>query len=266
MAGELSEFQKFEAVTIHRGELVDAPYNPRVLPAKARAKLKKNLGTIGLLEPPVWNRRTGHIVGGHQRLSILDSLHKSADYSLTVAAVDLSEKEEREQNIALNNGEAQGEWDLDKLEAMFRGGLDIDATGFDAASVIRMFGVVPGEGEGRTAEQLEDVASAVDAAKKARKAIDSRKDDPYAGDRNYYLVLVGGNDAQREAITHRLGLDDNRYQDLRVWGRLIGLAESLGATRSDLAEWCAGLHDGRCDPALLDPKAAATTALPDVGG
>lgn len=264
MPGELSSYQKWEPVTLHRSELQNAPYNPRVLPAKARAKLKKNLARVGLLEPPVWNRRTGNIVGGHQRLSILDSLHKSADYSLTVAAVELSEKEEREQNLFLNNGEAQGEWDLEKLEAMFQDGLDVDATGFDPANVIRMFGVMPGQGEGRTPDQLEDVAAAVDAAKKARKAIDSKAGDPFSVDHDYYLVLVGGNNAQREAVTNALGLDDNRYQDVRVWGRLIGLAESLGASPVDLIEWAAGEHDDRCRPELMSPVAAAHAA--PVGG
>lgn len=46
---------------------------------------------------------------------VLDALEKSSDYVLTVAAVDLDLKTEKEQNIFLNNVASQGDWDLEKL-------------------------------------------------------------------------------------------------------------------------------------------------------
>ena len=42
-------------------------------------------------------------MGGHQRLSALDSLMGKADYELDVIEVDLSEREELKLNVALNN-------------------------------------------------------------------------------------------------------------------------------------------------------------------
>ncbi len=255
-SGNLSSYQKFEAVTIHRSKLQNAPYNPRTMTAKARAKLKKNISKVGLLEPPIWNKRTGNLVGGHQRLSIMDALEKSPDYSLTVAVVDLSEKEEREQNIALNNGEAQGEWDFDKLEGMFREGLNIDATGFDSATLLRMFGSIPGEADKGDADELEEIAKTVDAAKEVRKSMGKNPGDPYSDDMDYYLVLVGGNNAQVEVVEDALQLDASRYHDLRIVGRLIGLAASKGATIDDIREWVAGEHDDECDQRYLEPDKA----------
>ena len=35
---------------------------------------------MGLLEPLVWNKTTGHLVSGHQRLAQLDSLQRSENY------------------------------------------------------------------------------------------------------------------------------------------------------------------------------------------
>jgi hypothetical protein len=45
-----------------------------------------------------------------------------------------------------------------------------------------------------------------------------------------------------------------------MWGRLIGLAESLAATPGDLAAWAAGEHAEKCRIELLSPVAAADLA------
>ena len=92
-AATVTGYEKWEAVKVHRSQVLNAPYNPRKIGEKARAKLKKNIARVGLIDPPVWNRRTGNLVGGHQRIAAVDSLHKSADYTLTVAAVDLTDQQ-----------------------------------------------------------------------------------------------------------------------------------------------------------------------------
>ena len=51
-------------------ELIPAPYNPRLklkIHEPARRKLAASLREFGLVEPLVWNERTGHVVGGHAR-------------------------------------------------------------------------------------------------------------------------------------------------------------------------------------------------------
>lgn len=257
MPDNVSQYQKFETRTIHRSQLKKAPYNPRVISDKARAKLKKNLAKVGLLEPPIWNERTGNIVGGHQRITCLDSLHKSGDYSLTVAVVNLSEKDERSQNIALNNGEAQGEWDLDKLEAMFQDGIELEDTGFDAPDLLKLFGTMPGEESNADADQLEAAAAATQAAKEIRKNLSNKASDPYSDDQHYYMVLVGGNDAQRRAITDQLALDDNRYQDIRLLARLTACLQANGIPIAVIREWAAGMHDDQCEQPTVNPDAAS---------
>ena len=55
-------------------KLNPAKYNPRkdLRPGDPEyEKLKKSIETFGYVEPIVWNKRTGNIVGGHQRLKIL---------------------------------------------------------------------------------------------------------------------------------------------------------------------------------------------------
>lgn len=62
---------------IEFSRLIPADYNPRValtpdMPEFER--LKNSIETFGNVEPIVWNERTGHIVGGHQRLAVLQHL------------------------------------------------------------------------------------------------------------------------------------------------------------------------------------------------
>lgn len=55
---------------IERARINPAPYNPRVRlePGEPEyERLRKNIVEIGLVEPLVWNERTGNLVGGHQR-------------------------------------------------------------------------------------------------------------------------------------------------------------------------------------------------------
>jgi hypothetical protein len=114
----LSKFQKYAMGRIARSQILNAPYNPRVISDESREGLKKVLRHLGLLEPLVWNKRTGNLVSGHQRISLLDALEGTPDYSLDLAIVDLDEAQEREANVAFNNPAIQGVFDFDSLLKM----------------------------------------------------------------------------------------------------------------------------------------------------
>lgn len=97
-------------------ELNAAAYNPRIALEPGMAeyeKLKASIQTFGDVEPIVWNKRTGNVVGGHQRLSVLKDLGAK---TTLVSVVDLSDTEEKLLNIALNK--IKGDWDKEKLEAI----------------------------------------------------------------------------------------------------------------------------------------------------
>ena len=122
---------------IHRSKLKNAPYNPRVIDPVSFRRLKESIErTKGLVEPPVWNKRTGNLVGGHQRLEVLDILKKTMDYTLVVAVVDLTEPQEIELNIALNNPNLSGQYDLNLLDDLLgRTDVEIGHTGFDITTL-----------------------------------------------------------------------------------------------------------------------------------
>lgn len=112
-----------------------AAYNPRITlepGMEEYEKLKKSIETFGDVEPIVWNKTTGNVVGGHQRLQVLRDLgYKKA----TVSLVEMDEAAEKRLNLALNK--ARGDWDGEKLEALLAE-MDPDAlevSGFGADEV-----------------------------------------------------------------------------------------------------------------------------------
>jgi len=115
-----------------------AAYNPR-RDLKAGEpdyeKLKKSIDSFGYVEPLVWNKQTGSLVGGHQRLKILiEQGYKEVE----VSVVDLSLDKEKALNLALNK--IRGDWDQDKLaslldELVHIPELDIGLTGFDLPEI-----------------------------------------------------------------------------------------------------------------------------------
>lgn len=126
------EIQKIPAARLN-----PAAYNPRVdlKPGdKEYEKLKRSINEFGYVEPIVWNRQTGNVVGGHQRLKVLLDLgHTEID----CVVVDLDLSREKALNIALNK--IQGDWDEDKLAAIMADfdaeAFDVSLTGFDANEV-----------------------------------------------------------------------------------------------------------------------------------
>jgi hypothetical protein len=217
-AGARTSAQKYECIEIHRSKLANAPYNPRVLSDKARERLGAGLKKHGLLGPPTWNMRTGNIVSGHQRLAAIDAMSKSADYTLTVAVVDLDEKQEKEANILLNNAEAQGDWDIEKLSAMFEPGeLDISATGFSTADIYRMFGDAPALTSQPSV--MNEMSESIRAARENYDQMVQQRTKSSSTD--FYIVVVFSDEDDRDSFLEAAGMDQNRFQDGRELRRLI---------------------------------------------
>jgi len=106
---------------IHRSQINEAIYNPRKITAKNRKNLKKLLVKHGLVDLLLWNKATGNLVSGHQRLSIIDEDKGHKDYELTVLKISVSLEKEKAINVSINNKNAQGDYDFDMLSE-----LDID--------------------------------------------------------------------------------------------------------------------------------------------
>ena len=224
-SGGVSRFQSFTTETIHRSAFKNAPYNPRYLSERARVKLKESLQRVGLVQPIVWNRRTGNIVGGHQRLKQIDALEGKQDYSLTVAVLDVDEKRERELNVLLNNQEVAGEWDMEKLKALLQEEVDLLNTGFDQAEFMKMFGEAPSQPSSKHQEDLSKQLAAVKEAYEKLRKMGRTKDDM-----DFYNVVVFGCFNERKEFLDEFGFEDNRYIDGRTLLQILRGYKALLAT------------------------------------
>ncbi|MDP8244831.1 MAG: ParB N-terminal domain-containing protein [Candidatus Hinthialibacter antarcticus] len=86
--------------TLKLSDINPASYNPRISlqPGDpAYEKLKASMSRFGCVEPLVWNQRTGNLVGGHQRLSVLKN---EGVEKVRVSVVDLSLEDEKALNLA----------------------------------------------------------------------------------------------------------------------------------------------------------------------
>ena len=87
---------------IPAARLNPAAYNPRkdLKPGdREYEKLKRSIAEFGYVEPVIWNRQTGNVVGGHQRLKVLVDMGQT---EIDCVVVDLDLRREKALNIALN--------------------------------------------------------------------------------------------------------------------------------------------------------------------
>lgn len=149
--------------TLPIAELKPADYNPRkdLQPGDSEyEKLKRSLTEFGYVEPVIWNSVTSHVVGGHQRLKVLEDLgHESVD----VIVVELDQTREKALNVALNK--ISGQWDNDKLALLIAdldsSDFDAELTGFDDAEIAQMIGSLD---ESEVEDDDFDLTTALEAA------------------------------------------------------------------------------------------------------
>lgn len=151
--------------------LNEAPYNPRSISDHDYQSLRQSIDELGDLSGLVYNRRTTHIVGGHQRrniyhelggqITIVEELAEPnsvgtvargyvliGDEQYTYRVVDWDEHKERIANLVANR--AQGEWDDDKLaELIFsmKDDADLLSSGFSSQEVNELLATVMNTGE-----------------------------------------------------------------------------------------------------------------------
>ena len=122
-------------------QLIPSDYNPRkdLKPGDPEYdKLKRSIEQFGYVEPVIWNKTTGRVVGGHQRLKVLIDMGIT---EVDCVVVELPEDKEKALNIALNK--ISGDWDKDKLALLIAdlqgADFDVSLTGFDPAELDDLF-------------------------------------------------------------------------------------------------------------------------------
>ena len=102
---------------IKASKLKPATYNPRQISTKQYKDLSKSIATFGLVDPIIVNKNGYVVIGGHQRLKVLNEMQTD---TIPCVVLDLSKEKERELNVRLNKN--TGDFDIDILANEF----DID--------------------------------------------------------------------------------------------------------------------------------------------
>lgn len=174
MEDSLKKFFSSTIVEVKRSEIHPADYNPRKIDEQGKRMLKRSMKQFGVVGGIIVNSQTGNtIVGGHQKVAILDEMYKypDNDYSLRVEMISVDRKTEKTLNIALNNGNISGSWDYDALARLVPD-IDYKDAGLTDAD-LNMIGcdfLLQTEEENSLADALEDMMAPVTEQKEAEKA------------------------------------------------------------------------------------------------
>lgn len=222
-------------------QLKPAKYNPRKISSDQLKMLKKALMEYGDLSGIIFNKRTGSLVGGHQRIKVIPSDAEICKTVLdkpsrtgTIAEgyiiidgekyqyreVDWDEAREKAANIAANaHG---GEWEDEKLDDLLNelGNMedfDLELTGFSLADIYHQNGGEALAGDGALTGKIADMLRKQQAKfKESSDEFYKKKKSKKGHDEvDGYLVVVFKNYEHRKQFTDGLGLEDNRYVDGR---------------------------------------------------
>lgn len=200
-----SKYQAFESEVISRDQIKNAPYNPRIMDKEAKKRLKNAIRKHGLVSALTWNRRTGNLVGGHQRLEQLDALEGNQQYELTVNVIDVDEREEAQLNVQLNNPSMQGDWDLDKLANMAEDfDLSMDDLGFSERDAEFLF-----DGDDRftdlyQTQEAKELTTQLKEIKNARTSMNQKNTEN--GRIDFYSVVVFSSPEERELFYRKINV------------------------------------------------------------
>ena len=136
-------------------EIVPSDYNPRKMTPSQLEKLEKNMQTFGLVDPIIINLKNNHIIGGHQRFSVLfdkysrtdeGAIHqlnliRLGDIGWVFEDTELTVKDDNHEkmlNLSLNrlDGEFDDEATAHLISQLTEAQMDMDLSGFEDYEVI----------------------------------------------------------------------------------------------------------------------------------
>jgi hypothetical protein len=223
---EIEKLFNSKTVELKRSEIHLSDYNPRKISEEGKKQLKRSIKRYGVVGGIVVNSATGNtVVGGHQKVAILDELAKGEDYKLKVELIAVDAKTEKQLNIVLNNPNIGGGWDYSRLRELIPD-IDYKDAGLtdEDLSLVGLDNLFKTEEENNLADSLNDMMQPVEDehkeeidAKKAAKVAHMKdvkaqvKDNAQkkAEDMDAYVMLSFDNYDSKVAFMQRLGYDVN---------------------------------------------------------
>jgi len=124
-----------EAMSVEELLKTKAEYNPREINAEQKNGLRKSMESFGYVSNLIFNKKTGNLVSGHQRLDILK---EDGIEEVDVNVVELSLEDEKKLNILMNSQAIVGDF-TKSLNDMLEEIMDIDPEMFDTTNMGTLF-------------------------------------------------------------------------------------------------------------------------------
>lgn len=207
-----TKYQSGAVELVWRSSIKEHPLNPRTMSESAKKKLRASVKEIGVMDTPVLNRATGHLVGGHQRLHTIDHLEKFSvtsdgaknDYQVEVSIVEMTPEQEAKALVRLNNQNLQGSWDGELLAELGKLA-SFDDMGFERLDLEFIMGGVEGVEElFEDAAPVKETKGALETIKADRKAMTEEKRVSQSVD--YYVTIVCKDQTEKEKLMKHLGI------------------------------------------------------------
>lgn len=193
----------------------------------------------------VWNKTTGHIVGGHQRLDALDSLMRTDEYDIEVLMVELPLKEEVKLNVVLNNTDNQGEFDFSALTSLASEfGLDVAADfGFSEEVIDIQFPEIAeiadmgddGEPVPEKVASPEEIARMKELKKETREKLKAERGETgdYMTEAKGVLTIVFDKESSKKEFFESHGFEDDPPNVMHIdeFSKMLGVEVSKNETQ-----------------------------------
>ena len=120
-----------------RSTLILDADNPRIIEKSSLKRLEKSLKEFGLVQPITINKLNNKVLGGHQRLFVMDTIQKGEDYLVPTCEIECEDKAaELKINLLLNNQEMSGDFDYEKIRDLVKDfNIDLGDVGFSLNTI-----------------------------------------------------------------------------------------------------------------------------------
>lgn len=236
------QIKQSDTVEVMRSQINLNPYNPKRHSDKKILDQKKNLLRVGLLGGITWNKASGNLIDGHRRIKAMDMHYgydgtPATDYSVKVTAVELDDKQEKEQMTYMALGNTKADY---SLIAEYLPDIDAVAAGIDDYDLSQIQSFIPtvdevvidtfddlisdvpeedGDQDGPDAPDMADDAESDDAPeptpeeRKAKIKEAKEKQREAAGERyadlNAYITVSFDNAEQKRTFCELLGIQES---------------------------------------------------------
>lgn len=157
---------KIEIRKMKLDDLKPAEYNPRIISDEAFQGLGHSIDRFGMLSYIVWNKRSGNIVGGHQRCKhLLEIGEEEAD----VVVVDLDDNEEVALNITLNNRSIRGDFTKEVMGQLMTSEAQIGSA-FKEIGLLNLFAELSEQGLDKKEKEKKPKITEEKAGKKEKNS------------------------------------------------------------------------------------------------